>query len=66
MSAQVGLLSAIGPVLALALYGPYPESYAMPLLIGSAGSLCGFLAGVVLFKHPLQEELLSVWTRIRR
>jgi hypothetical protein len=28
--------------------------------------LAGFVTGVFFFKHPLQEELQSVWAKIRR
>lgn len=65
LSAQVALLAAIGPVAALALYGPYPDDFMRPILVGGTGSFIGFVAGVVLFKHPLEEELLSIWAKIR-
>ena len=65
-SAAVALLSAIGPALALWFYGPYPEGVVMPLVFGGAGGLVGFVVGVMLFKHPIQEEILQIWVRIIR
>jgi O-antigen/teichoic acid export membrane protein len=66
LSGQVALLTAVGPVLVVSEFGLYPDAPLLPLALGGIGSLLGFLAGVVLFKHPLQEELLSVWAKIKR
>lgn len=63
-SAAVALVAAIGPVLALWIYGPYPEASLMPLVLGCLGALAGFLAGVMLFDHPLRKELAAIWSRI--
>lgn len=63
-SAAVAILSAIGPSLALWIYGPYPEVLLMPLALGGAGGLTGFVVGVLVFHHPLQEEILAIWLRI--
>lgn len=65
-SALVALLSAIGPALALWLYGPYPEGFVMPLLLGGAGGMAGFVAGVIVFQHPLQEEIKVIWSKIKQ
>ena len=65
-SGLVAMSAAVAPGLALWLYGPYPESYLMPLLLGGVGGLVGFVMGVMVFKHPLQEELVALWFKITR
>jgi len=65
-SAAVALLAALGPALALWLYGPYPANVVMPLVLGGAGGLTGFVAGIMLFKHPLQNELAPLWLKLTR
>ncbi|SDP90477.1 Membrane protein involved in the export of O-antigen and teichoic acid [Rhodoferax sp. OV413] len=66
LSGQVALLTAVGPVLVVSEFGLYPETSLLPLALGGVSALLGFVAGVMLFKHPLQEELLSIWARIKR
>lgn len=66
LSGLVALLSSIGPVLALWLYGPYPGSVVMPLAFGGAGGLLGFVAGILVFKHPLNVEIIALLTKVRR
>lgn len=63
-SATVALLAAIGPVLALWIFGPYPTHYALPLALGGVGAVMGFLTGVMVFKHPLTQEIVSVWSKV--
>lgn len=65
LSAAVALLAAIGPALALWVYGPYPESFVMPLALGGVGGLVGFVVGVMVFNHPLQEEIMAIWSTIK-
>ncbi|MDO9195018.1 lipopolysaccharide biosynthesis protein [Rhodoferax sp.] len=65
-SAQVALLAVIGPALALWIYGPYPAVFVMPLILGGAGGLAGFLLGIVIFKHPLQVEITTILSKIRQ
>jgi len=64
-SAMVAMLAAVGPVLALWLYGPYPEVVVMPIVVGASGGLAGFVVGIVILGHPLKEELIMVWGRTR-
>ena len=63
-SAKVAACASIGPAIAFAVYGPYPEGFLRPLLIGCFGSLIGLVSAVLYFRHPLQEEFLSTWTRL--
>jgi O-antigen/teichoic acid export membrane protein len=63
-SAAVALTAAIGPAVALVLYGPYPEVLLWPLSIGVLGGMAGFVSAVMLFKHPLRDELFSIWARL--
>ena len=65
-SALVALLAAVGPALALWIYGPYPEVFAMPLVLGGVGGLAGFVVGVMIFQHPLQEEIVAIWLKIKK
>ena len=64
-SMLVALLAAIGPALSLWLYGPYPASFLMPLVLGGVGGMTGFVTGVMVFEHPLQDEIATVWAKIR-
>lgn len=65
-SGLVALSAAIWPALALWLYGPYPANVVMPLVLGGVGGLTGFVAGVMLFNHPLKRELAPLWSKLTR
>lgn len=65
-SALVALPVSLGPALALWIYGPYPEVVVMPLLLGGAGGLAGFVMGVVFFQHPLSGEFKAVSSKIKQ
>ena len=65
-SAAVSAVAAIGPALALWVYGPYPEAILLPLALGGFGGLAGFVIGIYVFKHPLQDEITTIWTRVKR
>jgi len=64
-SAGVALLAAIGPAAACWVYGYQPTAWLMPLFLGGVGGLAGFLAGILWFKHPLIDEVNSVWLKAR-
>ncbi len=63
-SALVALLSAFAPALVFILFGAYPKDSFLPLIIGVPGSAIGFLVGVILFRHPLLEEMERVGTKL--
>ncbi|MBL0351989.1 MAG: oligosaccharide flippase family protein [Dechloromonas sp.] len=65
LSAAVAVVSAIGPIVALIVFGPYPQSLVFPLLIGGFGGLAGFVFAVMFFHHPLRVEILSLWTKLK-
>lgn len=64
-SMQVALLSAVGPGIAFWLFGAYPNDVAIPLGLGFVIALAGFLIGIVVFNHPIKEELIEVWAKVR-
>lgn len=63
-SAVVALLASIGPVLALWVYGPYPEVLVLPLALGGLGALVGFVIGVFSIDHPLKSDLIAAWIQL--
>jgi len=56
-SGMVAACSAALPAACLWYYGPNPVDRGAPLVLGGLGSAAGFLAGVVLARHPIAEEL---------
>ncbi len=65
-SAAVAAFASVGPLLAVGLYGPYPDAVVMPLLVGGGGGLMGFLGGVWLLQHPLADEITQMWSQVSR
>jgi len=63
-SAMVALLAGLGPALALGIFGPYPATAWMPLLLGGTLGLAGFILGVWLVKHPLRQEITKALGRL--
>jgi len=60
------LLAAIGPALVLWFYGPYPDGFVMPLVLGGVGSLLGFVTGILVFQHPLVEEFFVILSKFNQ
>ena len=65
-SAMVALIAGIGPAFALSRYGPYPEGVVAPLAVGGFGGLFGFVAGIMVVRHPLRDEIMTIWSKFVR
>ena len=65
-SGQVALMAAIGPAIALWIYGPYPDLIVAPLLVGGTLGFVGFVLGILASNHPLKVEITAVWSRVKR
>lgn len=65
LSMIVALISSIGPFFVLWFYGPYPIILFTPLIFGLLSSLAGFLISILLFSHPLQDEFLTLLSKIK-
>ncbi|MCB2031721.1 MAG: lipopolysaccharide biosynthesis protein [Rhodoferax sp.] len=64
-SGCVACCAAVGPAMALWVHGPVPASVLQPLLLGGLTGLAGFVSGVWLSKHPLREEFVVMWRKLR-
>jgi len=64
-SAAVAGVSAVGPLCAFMVYGPYPTEIWQPLVMGVPTAILGFLVAVKGLKHPLLDELTPIWTKLR-
>ncbi|WP_298235077.1 oligosaccharide flippase family protein [uncultured Azohydromonas sp.] len=62
-SAVVGACASVGPALVYAAYGRAQDRTVTALLLGAAGSAVGFLAGLLLARHPLLGELRRLLRR---
>lgn len=62
LSAVVALGAGIAPVMVYQFFGPTPSQILVPLLVGTTGSIIGFLATIILVKHPLDSELKTVFS----
>ena len=65
-SAIVTLTVSIAPCLVFWIYGPYPDAWVLPLGLGGAGAAVGFVGGIILFNHPLKEDLIKFWSALQR
>ncbi len=64
-SMAVACFAGAGPLMALVAYGAYPEERVAPIAIGVLCGLAGFLIGLRIFNHPLQEEVMTVWGKVK-
>lgn len=65
-SAGVALCASVVPAVAIAVLPPGPGYLWPPLLVGSVGAAIGWLAGVLVLRHPFRDELAKVVGRFRR
>lgn len=65
-SATVAASTAMVPATLVAIWGWQPQGGLVALLVaGGLGGAGGFVAGIVLAKHPLADELRRLATRVR-
>jgi len=68
-SAIVAVTTGIGPLIAVLIYGWQPHSVLAPLSLGISLGVVGFFASVLIFNHPLADEIRRViallMTRLR-
>jgi O-antigen/teichoic acid export membrane protein len=64
-SGLVATCSALAPAAALLTFGASPENSVAPLALGVPGAAAGLLLGVFVFRHPLREELMLLWSKAR-
>jgi O-antigen/teichoic acid export membrane protein len=64
-SAVVALAACVVPAMVFAWLGPYPSEIALPLLASIPASICLFLGALFACKHPLKEEVVRVWAKVR-
>lgn len=56
-SAAVAACASSGPVASVLIFGWNPHSTVAPLALGIAGGAAGFLVGIRISRHPLEEEI---------
>lgn len=65
-SLVVALSAGIAPACVFVAWGPHPQQFVVPLVMGVAGTAIGFLVSVWAVKHPLGAELARVLRALRR
>lgn len=65
-SAVVGIGAGIAPTMVFLIYGWYPDSLLVPLVIGVTGAAIGFFSVIFIIKHPLKDELIGISAKVRR
>jgi O-antigen/teichoic acid export membrane protein len=63
-SGLVAAGAALAPACALVVFGPRPDDVVAPLAMGILGGALGFFAAVVVFRHPIREELALLWGKV--
>jgi len=64
-SAAVGGMAAVGPAVIFSVYGARPANIWLPLALSIPSAFLGFLGAVILCKHPLLEEINSIWFKVK-
>jgi O-antigen/teichoic acid export membrane protein len=59
-SGFVAFGAALGPGAALLVFGTRPEQLVAPLALGLIGAAVGFVAAVLLVRHPIRQELMRL------
>ena len=65
-SAGVALFAAVLPIGVVIFMPPDSQHLWAPLLLGAIGAFAGWLAGLFVFRHPLRDELLTTFRKIRK
>jgi len=64
-SGGVSILAAIGPAGVVWWFGLQPKEIFLPLAIGGPLGVLGFVAGVMLLRHPLHTEFVRILPKLR-
>jgi len=64
-SALVAISTGISPAIAVWLFGWHPNEITLSLIVGGGGGAILFLAAVMIFHHPLRDEVINVLTKLR-
>ena len=64
-SLGVAALTALAPVAAVALFGWRPANPLPALVVGAGGAAVLFVSALFVLRHPLREELLRVFAKVR-
>jgi len=65
-SAGLALFSSVAPAVVLLVMPVGPGNIWVPALLGATGGGVGFIGAVFLLKHPLADEVASVFRQARR
>jgi O-antigen/teichoic acid export membrane protein len=63
-SAGVAVCSIVAPVIVVSLMRTDGDHIWLPLIVAALGSLAGWLAGAVLFRHDLRNEILGMAAKV--
>jgi len=64
-SGWVALCAALGPAAAWLAFGARPEEILAPIAVGTLGGAVGFLCAVFVFRHPIRDEVILLWGKVR-
>ena len=59
-SAVIAACVAVGPVAGVLLFGWRPHGVLAPMALGVVGGLAGFLVGMRISRHPIEEEVRHI------
>ncbi len=64
-SAMVACCAALAPAMAWIAFGNGPDDILPCLAVGVTGAAAGFVGAVFLLGHPIREELVLLWVKVR-